>query len=87
MVEVDAGGRVHLSKPLGEAIVRRQDAPKTYDMNASIYMWTRDSLFSEAPLFQEGTVLYVMPAERSVDIDTVLDFKLVSLLLSEAQEA
>ena len=36
LVEQDAEGRVTLSKPLPNAVVRRQEAPKTYDMNASI---------------------------------------------------
>ena len=36
LVEVDNSGKVALSKPLEKAVLRRQDAPKTYDLNASI---------------------------------------------------
>jgi CMP-N,N'-diacetyllegionaminic acid synthase len=85
MVECDADGTVRLSKPLPAQIVRRQDAPACYDMNASIYIWTRESLFSSPSVFQEQTALYVMPEDRSIDIDTEIDFELVSLLLQKRE--
>ena len=64
-------------------IVRRQDAPKVYDMNASIYVWWRQSLLDNPSVWQEKTRLFVMPAERSVDIDTEMDFQFVEFLLSK----
>lgn len=70
---------VKLSKPL----VRRQDAQQTYDMNASIYLWKRDVLFNNDSVFLKNTELYVMPEERSWDIDSEFDFMIVSMLLKE----
>ena len=81
-VEVSTDGKVNLSKTLPERIVRRQDAPKTYDMNASIYIWKRESLLNDQSLFNEHTGLYIMPEERSWDIDSELDFKVVELLMN-----
>ncbi len=81
LVEVDSAGMVHLSKPLGSAVVRRQDAPKCYDLNASIYVWRRPVLFGRPGLFNADTRLYVMPEERSIDIDSELDFQFVEYLL------
>jgi CMP-N,N'-diacetyllegionaminic acid synthase len=83
LVEQDKKGKVYLSKKLDNAIVRRQDAPKSYDMNASIYIWKRDVLLNENVLFLENTGLYVMPEERSIDIDTELDYKFVEFLMKE----
>ncbi len=83
LVEVDRDGRVYLSKSLDNTIVRRQDAPKSYDMNASIYIWKRDVILSKHSLFLEKTGLYVMPEERSIDIDTELDYKFVEFLMKE----
>jgi CMP-N,N'-diacetyllegionaminic acid synthase len=83
LVEVDSTGRVGLSKPLDNTILRRQDAPKTYDMNASIYIWKRDVLLNHDTIFLEKTGLYVMPEERSIDIDTPEDFKYVAFLMKE----
>ncbi|MDF2529663.1 MAG: flagellar modification protein [Gammaproteobacteria bacterium] len=81
MVELDEHGVVRLCKPLDKAVVRRQDAPKTYDMNAAVYVWQHDSLFSSDKLFNDKTFLFVMPEERSLDIDTELDFELVEYLM------
>ena len=82
LVELNADGIVELSKPPKSAIVRRQDAPKCYDMNASIYVWKRQVLISRDTLFNDDTRLYVMPEERSIDIDSELDFRFVEFLLS-----
>ena len=50
-------------------------------MNASIYAW-RVAPFLESPaVFYPDTRLFEMPEERSVDIDSDLDFTLVELLL------
>ena len=62
---------------------RRQDAPKVYDMNASIYIWKRKALIGNDTLFTDKTSLYVMPEERSVDIDTELDWNFVEYLMGK----
>lgn len=79
MVEVD-GGVPRLSKSLPNRIVRRQDAPQCFDMNASIYVWRRSVLMKSDVLFHDSTRLYVMPEERSWDIDSELDFQVVECL-------
>lgn len=81
LVECDRQGIVRLSKPLRSAVVRRQDAPRCYDMNASIYVWRRLILFESSTLFNPDTRLYVMPEERSIDIDSELDFRFVEYLM------
>ena len=87
MVEIGEAGAPQLVKPLAGGVVRRQDAPPCYDMNASIYGWTRDALFSGASLFTPQTRLYVMPEERSHDIDSELDFQIVEILMQRQFEA
>ena len=79
LVEVDKNGFAKLSHP--SLVTRRQDAPLCYDMNASIYVWRRASLMGAQSVFQEHTVLYEMPRERSLEIDTELDFEIVSALV------
>lgn len=81
LVEVDLNGKVSLSKQLESTVLRRQDAPKSYDMNASIYIWKRDAILNESSLFLDSTGLYVMPEERSIDIDNELDFEFVEFLM------
>jgi N-acylneuraminate cytidylyltransferase/CMP-N,N'-diacetyllegionaminic acid synthase len=65
--------------------LRRQDAPKCYDMNASIYVWWRDRFLAEPYVFDEDTRLYEMPPDRSFDIDDPLDFELVEWLMMRRQ--
>lgn len=83
LVEQDKNGKVYLSKKLDDVVARRQDAPKSYDMNASIYIWKRDVILDESSIFLEKTGLYVMPEERSIDIDNELDFKFVEFLMGK----
>ncbi|MCT7958216.1 cytidylyltransferase domain-containing protein [Laspinema palackyanum] len=81
LVELGRDSVVRLSKPLNQPIVRRQDSPKCFDMNASIYVWQRDVLFNATTVFNPDTRLFLMPEERSIDIDSELDFEIVELLM------
>jgi len=83
LVELSEDGVVRLSKPLQKPIVRRQDSPQCFDMNASIYVWKRSALFDYPTVFNADTRLFVMPEERSIDIDTELDFEIVELMMKK----
>ncbi len=81
LVERDAQGHVRLSKTPEATVHRRQDAPACFDMNASIYVWRREPFLSQPAVFYEDTLLYEMPEERSLDIDSELDFEMVEFLM------
>jgi len=81
MVELDADGLAGLSKPLGTAVTGRQQAPAVYAMNASIYVWHRRSL--DKGIWAGRTRLHVMPRERSIDVDSLIDFELVELIMAK----
>ena len=49
-------------------------------MNASIYIWQRNKLLKNDNLFGSKTDIYVMPYERSIDIDEEIDFKIIKML-------
>lgn len=80
-------GKVVLSKSLKTPIVRRQDAPKCYDMNASIYIWKREAILNQTSLFTPKTGLYEMNEESMFDIDSELDFEFVEFLLKRKKNA
>lgn len=84
LVEVGTDDVVRLSKTLTHPISRRQDSPACYDMNASIYVWRRRALYDLTSVFGPDTRLFVMPEERSIDIDSELDFQFVEVLISGA---
>lgn len=83
LVEVDAAGRVALAKKPATPILRRQDAPACYDMNASIYAWRREPFIDAPYLFAEDTAIHIMPRERSFDIDSPLDFEIVEMIMKK----
>jgi CMP-N,N'-diacetyllegionaminic acid synthase len=87
MVECGPDGVPALSKTLSTPVVRRQDAPDCYDMNGAVYGWQREVLLSSDTLFHSGTRLHIMPEERSIDIDTEIDFTLVSALMRHRAES
>jgi CMP-N-acetylneuraminic acid synthetase len=62
-----------------------QDVPKTWDLNSSIYVYSRDFLLSnqdhKSCLHAKRIVGYVMPPESFCDIDTALDFRIVEFLM------
>ncbi|EKE01149.1 MAG: hypothetical protein ACD_21C00203G0001, partial [uncultured bacterium] len=86
MVEINQAGFAQLSKQPDNLIYRRQDVPLTYDMNASIYVWRRNCLFHSEMAISNQTLLYVMPTERSIDIDSIIDWKFVKLLAKERKD-
>nr|WP_319488714.1 acylneuraminate cytidylyltransferase family protein [uncultured Caproiciproducens sp.] len=83
LVEVNETGAVQLSKQLAAPIFCRQDSPNCYDLNGSVYVWRRESLLSCHSAFAKNTQLYVMPPERSADIDSELDFEFVEFLMNK----
>lgn len=76
LVEAGADGLVHLSK--GGGLAARQSAPAVWTLNGSIYVWRRDALRYAAAhgLWSVQVAAHIMPAARSVDIDTADDFAL-----------
>ena len=60
---------------------RRQSAPKVFDMNASIYIWSRSKLLKSNKLFSKDTGVFFMPQNRSIDIDSHFDLLLVKQII------
>lgn len=88
LIEVDQiTGRVGVSKQLPNGVLRRQDAPETFDMNASVYVWNRNSLAQSAQVFFPTTRIFEMPPERSMDIDSEFDFEIVSWLMNNKEKS
>jgi len=82
MIEIN-NGEVELSKKLKNTPVNRQQSPQVYDMNASIYVWSRDFLLKENSLFSGKLGFYEMPEDRSIDIDSPLDWEIVKMIMEK----
>jgi len=66
------GGLVdYVTPPL--AYARRQDFPPAYVINGAVYVNRREALLRSGSFVPPGALPYVMPRERSIDIDTPAD--------------
>lgn len=85
MVEINSDGFAYLSKSKepNKLVLRRQDAPVVYTMNASVYVWRVNILFNQTGVVSGKVKFVEMPENRSIDIDSEIDFRLVELLISE----
>jgi CMP-N,N'-diacetyllegionaminic acid synthase len=64
----------------------RQQLPPVYVLNGSLYLVRRDVLKERRSLYAEKTYPYVMPIERSLDIDTAWDLQVADLVLSARRQ-
>jgi N-acylneuraminate cytidylyltransferase len=67
-----------------ECATRRQDLPAAYALNGAVYAARCDWLRRTKEFVNEETLGYVMPPERSLDIDTPFDIQIADLLLGKA---
>lgn len=69
--------------PKPEGYLSRQSLPPAFAINGAIYLVRRDVLMERKALQTERSVVYVMPPERSLDIDTPWDLHLAELILRD----
>jgi CMP-N-acetylneuraminic acid synthetase len=65
------------------AYLRRQDLPPAYALNGALYLNRSESLLRDHTFVPPGTLAYVIPPERSLDVDTPWDFHLVEMILQD----
>jgi len=83
MKQVSSDGRLMDFLPLDRTYSTRQELPPIYALNGAIYLVRRGTLLERRTFYTEHTYAYVMPAERSLDIDTSWDLYLADLILKE----
>lgn len=80
IVGLDDGFRVQSLFGLSAPEIRRQDST-AYILNGAVYVCRTDWWPENQRFLSEHTVGYVMPADRSIDIDTPDDLRLAERLL------
>jgi CMP-N,N'-diacetyllegionaminic acid synthase len=68
--------------PEFDAIKNRQELEQTYIPNGAIYVFRTNVLRSKRKYYTNKTYPYIMPSERSADIDDLLDFEWAEYLLN-----
>jgi len=62
---------------------RRQDIPKSYALNGAVYAAEVNRLLVTRAFMTIDTKSYIMPKERSLDIDTPLDLEIAEFFISK----
>lgn len=62
---------------------RKQDLPPVCSPNGAVYVARKEVLEERKSWHPEGALAYVMPAERSLDIDTEWDLTLADMILHQ----
>ena len=77
----EENGEVRLVNKGDKSFGRRQDAPPVYDLNTVVWIYSRKAILEEKRRLPEKSRLYLVPKERSLDLDTEFDFKLLEFFL------
>lgn len=80
--EENQEGFLHICKGDGN-IFRRQDAPKVYEYNGAIYVMNAAVLKTTHMHKMQKRIKYVMDDLSSFDLDTMWDWKMAEMILSD----
>lgn len=81
--EEDKCGFLTMSKKMHVNLVRRQDAPKAWEYNGSIYVINPESLKNKGMSGFVKKRKYIMDRFYSIDLDTLFDWKVAEMILTE----
>jgi len=96
MVEIDDPHPSRIKRMEGDKVLpysmsekeglRRQDLEKAYKRNGSVYVICRDFIMKNHHLFSDNAVGYIVPQERSVDINTDFDWFRSEYMMEELRK-
>ena len=69
--------------PEFNAVLNRQEFEKSYIPNGAVFIFNTERLRETREYYMEKTYPYIMPRDRSVDIDELLDFEWAEFLLKK----
>jgi len=83
MVELNKNNYAKIVKQQKGKFTTRQSSPLVYAMNDAIFAMWKKSLFKSQSFLMPNRRVYLMPKERSIDIDTQLDFEIAEFLVKK----
>ena len=75
-------GYCELVMPSDPPIVRRQDAPEVFEMNTVVAIFSRRAIIQADQRIPPKTKPFIIPRNRSIDIDTPEDLLLLEYILN-----
>jgi len=85
MITMQSNGSVGLVIPPTSGISRRQDAPEVFDMTTVAYVAKPEFVMTHESAFAGRVKAVYVPIERSIDIDTLLDFEMAEFLFTRGK--
>ena len=86
MKRIDKTGHMHDLISLETPITRRQDLPAVYSLNGAVYLARWSILLELRTWYTGNTIAFVMPRERSLEIDSSWDLYLAELILKNREK-
>jgi len=86
MIVNDDNGLSLLAITPKSQIIRRQDAPEVYDMTTVAYVADVGFVKNHNGIFNGKVKSVVIPKQRAIDIDDLLDFKIAECLSNQQKE-
>lgn len=83
MKQITEDGRLTNYLSLDHVPDRRQELPQVYIVNGAIYLAETTMLLERQTFYTDRTYVYIMPLERSLDIDSKWDLYLAELILED----
>lgn len=72
--------------PDGTRYIRRQDVPTVYDMTTVAYVSSPEFILNSEAIFSGKVRSVLVPDERAIDIDTLLDFEFAEFLTAQKEK-
>lgn len=82
MYWVDAKNKIKPVVAIEDRPSRRQDAGNACQLNGAVYVTSVNKIKNERVFITKDARAYIMPEERSLDIDTMRDFELLEKIVS-----
>lgn len=67
--------------------IPRQSIPKYYRINGAVYIVKAENIQKSQNIYTGAVFAYIMPRERSIDIDVKCDFLTAEMILNETEQA
>lgn len=87
MVTLDRSGNARLAMEAENRINRRQDAPAMFDMTTVAYVAKPEFILRAESIFDGNVMAVIVPDQRALDIDTMLDFEFAEFLAERARRS
>jgi CMP-N-acetylneuraminic acid synthetase len=87
MVKANENGSFGLVNQTKSKITRRQDAPQIYDVTTLCYVARPKFVMTHDSIFEGKVKAVEVPNQRSIDIDSLLDFEIAEFLFYKQRES